>query len=43
MNSTCLRMASASSDRSTNAITFADGTEQAIRLDLYDLYDTGTV
>ena len=41
MNSSCLRIARASSDRSANAMTSADSTERAMRLDLYDLYDIG--
>ena len=43
MSSCCLRIAKASLDRSANAMTYADIMEQAMRLNLYDLYDTGIV
>ena len=42
MNYNCLRIAIESSDKSTNAMTSADNTEQAIPLDLYDVYETVT-
>ena len=41
-NSNCLRIASASSNRSAKAITSGDSTERATRRDLYDLCETGT-
>ena len=41
MNSGSLRVARASSDRSARAMASADITEQTMRLDKYDLYDTG--
>ena len=37
----CLRIASASSNRSAKAITSTDSTEHTTRRDLYDLYETG--
>ena len=40
-NSNCLKIASASSNRSSKAITWADSRERATRRDLYDLYETG--
>ena len=40
-NSYCLRIESASSNRSAKAITLADNTERATRRDLNDLYETG--
>ena len=41
MSWSCLRIARASLDRSANSMTYADSMEQAMRLNLYDLYDTG--
>ena len=40
MNTSCLRMSSASSERPAKAITSAEDIERAMRLDSYDLYDT---
>ena len=40
-SSHCLRISSASSNRSAKAITSVDSTERATRRDLYDLYETG--
>ena len=42
-NSNCLWIASASSSRSTKAITSVESTERATRLNLYELYKTGIV
>ena len=39
-NSSCLRIASASSNRSAKAKTSADSTERATHRDLYELYKT---
>ena len=38
-NSNCLRTQSASSNKSSKALSSADVTERATRRDLYDLYD----
>ena len=43
MISSCMRVESASPDRSAKAMTFADITEREMRLALYDLIDTGIV
>ena len=42
INSSCLRIARASSNKPENTMTSADSTDREIRLDLYDLYETGT-
>ena len=41
MNSNCLRIASASSNRSAKAITLSDSTERATSRDLYNIDETG--
>ena len=40
-NFNCLRIASASSNRSAKAITSVDNRARATRRDLYDLYEAG--
>ena len=42
-NSNCLRITSASSNIFAKAVTLAESTERATRLDLYDFYETDIV